>query len=87
MRWRERRARTMPRNGAQPRGEVRVWPVPIVLAVLSALGLVAALLGDGFADVVSWIALGVPLVVVVGHVTLPGARRRAAGQDRSSNAV
>lgn len=42
----------------------RVWTAPIAIAVVSLIGLVAALLGDGLNDWVSWIGLAVPLVVI-----------------------
>lgn len=42
---------------------LRIWGIPIVLGLLSIAGLIAALVGDGFADVLSWIALGIPLLV------------------------
>ncbi|VEF13312.1 Uncharacterised protein [Pseudomonas fluorescens] len=38
----------------------KVFSTPIVIAVLSAAGLFAALLGDGIWDALSWIGLGVP---------------------------
>jgi hypothetical protein len=44
-------------NGTQ------IWTVPIMLGLISACGLIAALLSDGVGDVVSWIALGVPITV------------------------
>ena len=40
-----------------------VFAAPIVIAVASLVGLVAALTGDGLRDVVSWIALGIPVAV------------------------
>lgn len=43
---------------------VRIFAVPAAIALASLVGLIAALLGDGAFDVVSWLALGVPLVVV-----------------------
>lgn len=43
----------------------RVWAVPATIAVVSLVGLVAALLGDGLNDWISWIGLAVPLVVIV----------------------
>ncbi|KMS51171.1 hypothetical protein V474_05300 [Novosphingobium barchaimii LL02] len=43
----------------------QVFAVPAVLAVLSLVGLIAALTGDGLRDVLSWIALGVPVLAVV----------------------
>jgi hypothetical protein len=39
--------------------------VPILLAGLTAAGLTSALLGDNLWDVLSWLALGVPLSAVV----------------------
>ena len=40
---------------------LQVWRVPILLAVLSALGLAAALVGDGPWDLLSWLALAAPV--------------------------
>lgn len=52
-----------------PSGEpgvvVRVFRVPAFLAVVSAVGLVAALVGDGVFDLLSWVALGIPVVVIL----------------------
>lgn len=41
----------------------RVWTVPVILAIASATGLIAALLADGWADALSWVGLGLPVVV------------------------
>ncbi|WP_159979685.1 MULTISPECIES: hypothetical protein [unclassified Novosphingobium] len=50
----------------RPRQSLRqVFAVPMTLAVLSLVGLIAALTGDGQRDVLSWIALGVPVLAVV----------------------
>jgi len=46
---------------------IRLWGVPIVLGVLTAIGLVAALLGDGFLDYVSAVALGIPVALGTWH--------------------
>lgn len=42
-----------------------VFAAPLVLGVLSLVGLVSALAGDGLADWLSWVALAVPVVTVV----------------------
>jgi hypothetical protein len=55
-----------------------LWGAPIALGVISAVGLVAALLGDGVWDAVSWAALGLP-VAVGGWF---GMRRRGDGKPR-----
>lgn len=38
----------------------KVFTAPLAIAVLSAAGLFAALLGDGVWDALSWIGLGIP---------------------------
>ncbi len=40
-----------------------VWRIPAALAVLSVIGLAAAILGDGGWDWLCWATLSVPLVV------------------------
>jgi hypothetical protein len=52
----------------------RIWAAPLVLAVVSAVGLVSALLADGVADVLAWLSLGLP-VFAVGWYILPRAQR------------
>lgn len=43
----------------------QVFAIPLVLQILTIVGLVSALLGDGLWDAVSWAALSVlPLVLV-----------------------
>lgn len=39
--------------------------MPIFLAVLTAVGLLAGLSGDGLADVLSWLGLAVPAAICV----------------------
>jgi len=43
----------------------RLWGAPIVLGMLGLVGLVAALIGDGVLDAVSYLLLAVPLAVIV----------------------
>jgi len=45
------------------RTRTRIWAVPVLLALLTVVGLVAALLGDGVWDLVSAVALGAPVAV------------------------
>ena len=51
-----------------------LWGGPIVMAVLSGVGLLSALLGDGAWDWVSWLALGIPTAACLWY----GLRRQAA---------
>ena len=41
----------------------RIWGAPAALGVLSLVGLVAALVADGWGDALSWVALAVPAIV------------------------
>ncbi|MFG6455428.1 hypothetical protein [Roseateles sp. BYS96W] len=45
----------------------RVWAWPIALSVLSASGLISALVSDDWGDGWSWLALGLPLVVMARY--------------------
>ncbi len=47
---------------------LRVFGMPMLLALVSASGLLSALLGDGVWDVLSWFALGTPVAVIVWRV-------------------
>jgi hypothetical protein len=51
---------------------IQVWSAPIMLGLISASGLITALLSDGIGDVVSWIALAVPVVVGLWHIVRQG---------------
>jgi len=50
---------------------LQLWRWPLALGLLSASGLVSALVSDGWGDAWSWLALGVPVGVMAWH-----ARRR-----------
>jgi hypothetical protein len=43
----------------------QIWLAPALLAALTAVGLVSALLGDGIWDALSWLGLGTPVAVVI----------------------
>ena len=43
----------------------RIYAIPAVLAAVSLVGLISALVGDGFADLVSWLALGAVIGTIV----------------------
>lgn len=42
----------------------RLWGAPLVLALVTAIGLVSALLGDGAWDVLSWLTLAAPIATM-----------------------
>jgi len=50
-------------KGGQPLRAI--FAAPAAIAVLSLVGLVSALTGDGLRDTLSWAALAVPLAVVL----------------------
>lgn len=45
------------------RSTARLFAWPLAIGLLGALGLFAALLGDGAWDTLSWLGLGVPAVL------------------------
>jgi len=42
---------------------IRIWLWPVVIALLSILGLIAGLVSEGPGDWLSWAALAVPVVI------------------------
>ncbi len=51
-----------------------VYRLPLALAMVILLGLLFALLGDGFWDVVSWLLLAVPLLLLAFFLRRPSPR-------------
>ena len=56
---------TMTDDGAGTR--VAIWTWPVVLAVVTAVGLLSALLADGIWDVLSWVTLVIPVGVCLAY--------------------
>lgn len=54
----------------------RLWGWPLVLGLLSASGLLSALVSDQWGDYWSWLALGLPVAVMAWY-----GWRRPAGID------
>ena len=51
-----------------------IFAVPLALAVISGVGLITALVGDDFWDVLSWLTLGLPIVLIAGFLTRAARR-------------
>lgn len=47
-----------------PKEAPNIWRWPLVLGVMSAVGLICALIGDGAYDILSWCFLSWPLIVI-----------------------
>ncbi|QOZ31617.1 hypothetical protein [Bradyrhizobium sp. CCBAU 53421] len=45
------------------RSLTQIFVAPLVIAILSTVGLIGALVGDGWWDAVSWAALGLPVLL------------------------
>jgi len=56
----------------------QIFAAPIVVGVLSIVGLLAALIGDGWWDVVSWLTLTVPVLLYVYFLMRRKRVRQAA---------
>lgn len=57
-------------NGSSRRGRLslrQVFAAPLAIAILSAVGLISALVGDDIWDVLSWLTLAVPVAVILWY--------------------
>jgi len=64
---------------------IRVWTAPIWIGVISTIGLIAALLSDdGLGDYLAWLALAIPVAVVLWY-TPP--RRTQQKQETDASAA
>jgi hypothetical protein len=52
----------------------QIFALPILIGVLSTVGLIAALVGDGWWDALSWASLSLPVLLYVFFVTRTGRR-------------
>ncbi len=43
----------------------QIFGAPLVVGVLSTIGLISALVGNGWWDAVSWVSLGLPVLMYV----------------------
>ncbi|MBR0896986.1 hypothetical protein JQ616_18680 [Bradyrhizobium tropiciagri] len=59
---------------AAKRSITQVFLMPALIFAVIGFGLVSALLGDGIWDQASWLALAVPLAVIVFYVSRRGNR-------------
>ena len=46
----------------------QIFAGPLVIAIVSTVGLISALVGDGWWDAVSWVALGLPVLLYVLYI-------------------
>lgn len=53
------------RHARRRAGAWALWRWPVALGLLSAVGLLAGLVLDGWGDWLSWIALGIPVGVML----------------------
>jgi uncharacterized membrane protein YjjP (DUF1212 family) len=68
---------------AQPGSFRFIWGVPIVLAVLTLAGLLAALLGEGVWRGFAWIAIAIPVLVALFFGLRPRHSHPPAGNQSS----
>jgi len=59
------------------RTAMQIWGAPVVLAILTTIGLISALLGDGIWDALSAVTLGIPCLAGAWYCLrrAPQARR------------
>ncbi|WP_332823309.1 hypothetical protein [Stutzerimonas kunmingensis] len=60
---------------------MRIWLWPVLIGVLSTLGLIAGLVSEGTGDWLSWLALAAPVAIGLHGLSRSGARPLARGGD------
>ncbi|WP_142687986.1 hypothetical protein [Chitinophaga polysaccharea] len=50
---------------------MKLWGKPLLIALLSLAGLIAALVGDGAWDAFSWVALALPVIIIIRRYYFP----------------
>ena len=66
----------MTRSSRPARQTLRqIFAAPIVIGVLSTVGLISALVGDDIWDGLSWLSLAIPVVLFIGFIAWPRTRR------------
>jgi hypothetical protein len=48
-----------------------IYSTPILLVLVTSIGLLSGVLGDGVWDAVSWIGLSIPVAVIMRFVLYP----------------
>ncbi|MFW6157295.1 MAG: hypothetical protein ACOC4S_00500 [Balneolaceae bacterium] len=46
----------------------KIWQWPVVISIVSTVGLAASLFGDGIFDALSWIALAIPVITCLWFI-------------------
>lgn len=57
----------------------RIWLWPVIVALLSLLGLIAGLVSEGLGDWLSWTALVVPVAIGCHGLARGGAAKQSPG--------
>lgn len=52
-------------SGRRHHSTGRIFAIPAIIAVITLAGLVAALLGDGWQDILSWVGLSIPVITAL----------------------
>lgn len=46
----------------------QIWGMPVLVTVLTSIALVVGLLADGWADIIAWAGLGLPIALTLLYV-------------------
>ncbi|MEC5146068.1 Lipoprotein [Chitinophaga sp. 180180018-2] len=50
---------------------VRLWEMPVLLFILTLAGLIICLVYEGIWDILSWITLAIPIVLIMKYLYWP----------------
>lgn len=66
----------MTRSSRPARQTLRqIFATPLVIGILSTIGLISALVGDDVWDGLSWLSLAIPCLLLIGFIARPRKRR------------
>lgn len=54
----------------------KVWGIPVLLSLITLFGLLAALLGTGACWVLAWLAMAVPLTIIILKIAKHGVQHK-----------
>ncbi|QHV95129.1 hypothetical protein [Spirosoma endbachense] len=54
-----------------------IWTIPLLLGIISLGGLISALVGDTIWDVLSWLTLSIPLLVIARFWLKPQGSKKS----------
>lgn len=53
-----------------------IWTIPLLIGIVSLSGLITALVGDDIWDILSWLTLSIPLLIIARFWLKPQGNKK-----------